>query len=95
MPIREETEEIEVTKTKTTTWYICDYPDCDESTKNFDPKGDYDVANPKCNVGHKLNYVALNPHPGTYRSDDFGEEDGVYLCDDHIGAAGELLEKEE
>lgn len=100
MPVERETETVEVVEERTTTRYICDAEACEESTE-WCPEGDPDVANPNCNVGHSLHYVSLDPHPKTVivgapreslTTDEISDRHGVYLCEDHIHLAGELLE---
>ena len=97
MPIEKETEEIQTTRTETTTHYICDVEGCDEST-TWDPRGDMDVATGS--PGHSLNYVSLNPFvpraqgfSGDWESGgvDVKDERGVFVCDDHLSRVGDLL----
>lgn len=91
MPIVTETEEVQVTKENTTTWYTCADPECDERVKNFSPKEythDYD----------DFHYVAVNPRTVTairrgetepYSAID--ETVGVYVCSTHLPKVGEYL----
>lgn len=95
MPVEEHTEEIQVPKTKTTYTYICDVEGCEQSS-DWDPRDD------EHGMGHDLNYVALNPHVGREHKRDghkmipqpaLDEQAGVYVCDEHIPKAGELIAK--
>ena len=95
MPIEKDTTEIEVTKEKTTVRYICDADGCDEHTENWDPKGDEDIAFGH-DVGHTLHYIALDPyieHRTTLENgpSGLGDRDGIYLCEEHLDRAGEIL----
>lgn len=101
MPVETETEEVQTTKTKTTVRYVCADPDCEASTESADPRGDEAVADPDCDVGHNINYVALNPCAGqetkylTHRTKTVSaldDETGVYVCDDHLSSAMEYME---
>lgn len=103
MPVKTKTEEVTRTETKVTKRYICDAEGCEASVEGWNPRGDPDVASPNADPGHNLNYVALNPYPrtsysvpatsgGTSRNMcQLEEEDGVFVCDDHIEEAGRLL----
>lgn len=100
MPIRKEHETHMKEVMKTTVIYECDVDGCDESTESFDPRGDVDVANSNCDVGHSLNYVALNPYVGkehkreggtVVRTGGLKDQTGVFLCDEHLHKAGEML----
>lgn len=97
MPVEEHTEEIQVPKTKTTYTYICDVEGCEEST-DWDPRDDEQAANNS--TDHNLNYVAINPYVGELLKRDgykmipqktLKEENGVYVCDEHIPKLGELI----
>ena len=97
MPIEEDEEEIEVTKTKTTTRYVCDVDGCDEHSENWDPKDDGSDRDYGHEVGHNIHFIALNPYQVTQpvrrtsKPPALAEQVGLYLCENHLDRAGELI----
>lgn len=103
MPVEHHTETVE--HQREVSRYVCDVPACGAYATGFDPKHDPDVASTTRDVGHNINFVALNPHIDTQmkevggcstprrstRETELTEQEGLYLCDRHIDRAGELL----
>lgn len=96
MPIEEDEEEVTVTTTKTTTRYVCDVDDCDEHSEDWDPRKDGSERAHGHEVGHDIHYISLNPYRETKfvrgeTKPTFDEQIGLYLCEDHLDRAGELI----